>query len=235
MGQTMGRTRTPEAARSEPQRLVQLGTSTISDAMDRLGIAGQAFGVHAIRPGMVLAGPAFTIKYEPVGDEGGTVGDFIDDVPVEAVIAIDNGGRTDVTVWGDILTSVAHVRGVQGTVIDGVCRDVGRILELDYPVFSVGHWMRTGKDRVRMVATDVPIRIGGVSVSPGDMIVGDEDGVLAIPSRRVSEVLEAAESIGAAEDSIREMASAGMRLDEARSQGGYHHLQTRVEPSEDAE
>ena len=84
----------------------------------------------------------------PRGLSGKSVGDYIDDVPTGAVVVIDNGGRLDATVWGDILTTVAHRDGVAGTVIDGVCRDVGRSIELGYPIFARANTMRTGKDRV---------------------------------------------------------------------------------------
>ena len=93
---------------------------------------------------------------------------------------LDNGGRTDCTVWGDILTAVAHQRGIAGTVIDGVSRDVRRALELGYPIYSRGRFMRTGKDRVEVAEVGGPVTIGGVQVAPGDLLVGDDDGVVAI-------------------------------------------------------
>jgi len=69
---------------------------------------------------------------------------------------LDNGGRENATVWGDILTWVAHRRGVAGTVIDGACRDTHLSLELGYPIFSRSYSMRTGKDRVQVEAMNGP-------------------------------------------------------------------------------
>ncbi|GAA5201320.1 diguanylate cyclase [Rugosimonospora acidiphila] len=206
--------------------LAPLGTSTISDALDRLGLVGQLPRVYPVLQGMRTAGRIFTIAYEPVDAKGGTVGDYIDDVPTKDVLVLDNAARTDVTVWGDILTSVAHARGIQGTVINGVCRDTDRIHELGYPVFSVGRWMRTGKDRVRMSAVNVPLTLGDIRVMPGDIAVGDDDGVLFVPADRATEVLDAARQIAAAEDRIREAVAGGARLDDARGNAGYHRLQT---------
>jgi regulator of RNase E activity RraA len=206
--------------------LAPLGTSTISDALDRLGLGGQLPNVFPVQQGMRTAGRVFTIQYEPVDASGGTVGDYIDDVPSEDVLVLDNAARTDATVWGDILTSVAHARGIQGTVINGVCRDTDRIYELEYPVFSVGRWMRTGKDRVRMSATNVELTMGGVRVMPGDIAIGDDDGVLFVPAVRAEEVLAAALQIAAAEDVIRGVVTTGVRLDEARGRAGYHRLQS---------
>ena len=70
------------------------------------------------------------MRMVPVATEAGTVGDYLDDVPAGDIVTIDNAGRPGATVWGDILTFVADKRGIGGTVIDGVCRDVGRSLEL---------------------------------------------------------------------------------------------------------
>ncbi|MFW6078387.1 MAG: RraA family protein, partial [Gemmatimonadota bacterium] len=88
-------------------RLGDLSTATISDALDRLGIAGQAEGIRAVGPDVRCAGPAFTVRLVPITGTRGSVGDFIDEVPTGAVVVLDNGGRTDVTVWGDLLTETA--------------------------------------------------------------------------------------------------------------------------------
>jgi regulator of RNase E activity RraA len=133
----------------------------------------------------------------------------------------------DATVWGDILTLVAHTRGVGGTVIDGVCRDIDRSVELRYPLFARANTMRTGKDRVTAEAYNVPVQISGVRVEPGDWLVGDGDGVIAIPASRVDEVIKTAAEIAEAETRIREAVQNGMRLDEARKAARYHALQTR--------
>lgn len=207
--------------------LATLSTSTVSDALDRLAIPGQLANIYPVSPGIRTAGRAFTLQYEPVGGAGGTVGDYIDDVPPENVLVLDNAARTDATVWGDILTSVAHTRGIQGTVINGVCRDLDRIHELAYPVFSVGRWMRTGKDRVRMSAVNVPLTIGEARTDPGDVVLGDDDGVVVVPAARAAEVLASALEIEAAEQAIRDALAGGARLDEARKQAGYHGLQTQ--------
>jgi regulator of RNase E activity RraA len=105
----------------------KLSVAGVSDAMDRLGVVGQCLGIQSINQGNRMAGRAFTIKYIPCGIVKGTVGDYIDDVPAGDVVVLDNAGRLDCTVWGDILTAVAHKRGVAGTVVHGVCRDVARL------------------------------------------------------------------------------------------------------------
>jgi 4-hydroxy-4-methyl-2-oxoglutarate aldolase len=209
------------------ERASQLDTATISDALDRLGIAGQCLNIKPRDPRFRTAGRAFTMLYRPVGKPAGTVGEFIDDVAPGSVIAIDNGGRENATVWGDILTEIAHRRGVAGTVIDGACRDTALCLELGYPVFSRSYSMRTGKDRVQLDATQIAVNIGDARVAAGDILRGDADGVVVIPRQHEAEVLAVAESIALAEDAIRKSVRAGNRLDEARREFGYHQLQTK--------
>lgn len=208
-------------------QLKELSTTTISDALDRLGIATQCLGIKPLERGFRLCGPAFTMRTIPVSVEAGTVGDYIDDVPPGHIVTIDNAGRQDMTVWGDILTFVSDKRGVGGTVIDGVCRDVQGSLDINYPLFTRGWSMRTGKDRVQLDALDVPVSIGGARVRPGDWLVGDADGVVCIPTDRAAEVIEIANAINAAEVKIRDAFESGMRLDDARKQFKYFKLQSK--------
>ncbi len=223
---------TTMSGRSSPnddavRRAAGLDTATISDALDRLGITGQCLGIKPRDAAFRLTGRAFTVRYRAAGSPPGTVGDFIDDVPVGHVVALDNAGREDATVWGDILTMVAHTKGIAGTVIDGACRDVQLCLDLEYPVFSRSHSMRTGKDRVEVDEVGAPIAIGGARVEPGDILRGDADGLVVIPRSREAELLSVAEEIQRAEEEIRTAVKAGMRLDEARRRHSYHKLQTR--------
>jgi 4-hydroxy-4-methyl-2-oxoglutarate aldolase len=202
-----------------------LTAAGVSDAMDRLGIPGQVAGVRPVDPSFRLCGPAFTVKYRPVEVVGETVGDYIDDVPAGSVVVIANQGRTDCTVWGDILTETAHSCGLAGTVIDGLCRDAEWAARTGYPVYAVATWMRTGKDRVTVEAIGTAIDIAGVTVAPGDIVIGDRDGLVIVPVGRLAEVVELAESIELIEEQIRIAVRSGERLDAARSRLGYHSLQ----------
>ncbi|MFN3737556.1 RraA family protein [Hydrogenophaga sp.] len=208
-------------------RAAKLDTPTLSDALDKLGIVGQCYKIKPRDPNFRLAGRAWTLKYGPAANPPGTVGDYIDDIAPGSVIVLDNNGREDATVWGDILTEIAHRRGIAGTVINGINRDTHLCLSLGYPVFSIDNWMRTGKDRVQVEATGVPVNIGGARVAPGDILKGDTDGVVVIPKEHEDRVLAVAEEIEAAEQKIRDTTRGGVRLDEARRQFKYHQLQTR--------
>ena len=209
------------------ERASKLDTATLSDALDRHGLNGQCSRIRPRSSSFRMAGRAWTLKYGPAGHPAGTVGDYIDDIDAGTVIVLDNGGREYGTVWGDILTEVAHRKGIAGTVIDGINRDVALCLALGYPVFSRDAWMRTGKDRVQVEATQVPVSIGDVRVCPGDLVRGDADGVVVVPRDFEDQVLASAEQIQAAEDAIRRSVREGMSLREARERHRYHQLQTR--------
>jgi 4-hydroxy-4-methyl-2-oxoglutarate aldolase len=210
------------------QRVSKLDTTALSDALDRLGIPGQCLGIKPLDPRFRLAGRAFTILYGPAGVPPGTVGDFIDDVPEGSVIVIDNGGRENATVWGDILTMVSNRRHIAGTVIDGACRDTSLSREIGYPIFSRSYSMRTGKDRVQVEAMNGPVNIGDARVLDGDILRGDADGVIAIPRAHEIDVLTVAEEIDAIEDKIRRAVVEGMSLSDARRQHRYHQLQSKT-------
>ena len=208
-------------------RASKLDTTSISDALDRLGIAGQCLNIKPLDHRFRLTGRAFTILYGPAGRPAGTVGDYIDDVAPGSVVVLDNGGRENATVWGDILTWVAHRRGIAGTVIDGACRDTYLCRDLNYPVYSRSYSMRTGKDRVQVEAANIVVNIGEARVAPGDLLRGDADGVLVIPREHEDAVLAAAEDIDSVEQRIRALIDQGKTLAEARRQLGYHQLQSR--------
>lgn len=211
------------------ERAKRLDTATLSDAMDKLGIEGVCRGIKPRDQRLAMAGRAFTLLYGPIDPvTPGTVGDYIDDLDPGTVVVLDNGGREDCTVWGDILTEVAHAKGLAGTVIDGPCRDVHLCLELGYPVYSRSYSMKTGKDRVQVDAVQVPVNIGDARVCPGDLIRADSDGVVVLPQDFEDRILDTAETIQQAEEKIREAVRAGKSLREARAEIGYHSLQTKA-------
>ncbi|KAL4878739.1 RraA-like protein [Aspergillus karnatakaensis] len=224
--------RNPKAAAPEDQELSALfansDTPAVSDALDKLGIQGQAFNIMPLTNySKVTVGPAFTVRYVPASNPPGSVGDFIDDVAVGDVVVIDNNGCTDCTVWGDIMTQYAGLRGIAGTVIDGVCRDVNRAINDGYPIFTAGRWMRTGKDRVQVGCVNEAVGIGKVRVQPRDIVVADANGVVVVPRDRAREVAELAAKIEKSEEGIRELISGGASIAEAREKLGYHTLQRK--------
>jgi regulator of RNase E activity RraA len=222
----------PHKASAEDRELVALfaglDTPGVSDAMDKLGVHGQVLGIMPLANyTKVVVGPAFTVKYVPASTPPGTVGDFIDEVAEGDVVVIDDDGRTDCTVWGDIMTQYAGLRGIAGTVIDGVCRDVNKALGDNYPLFTAGRFMRTGKDRVQVESVNTTVAIGTVRVVSRDIVVADANGVVIVPRGRAREVAHSARQIEEVESRIREQIAQGKSLGDARAALGYHTLQTK--------
>lgn len=207
----------------------KMDTCCISDAADRLGIPCGLYGIKPVVKGTSFCGQAFTVHYVPCGTVKGTVGDFLDDVKPGEVVVIDNAGRDYCTVWGDLMSISSSVRGIAGTVIDGVCRDIPTIYRLQYPIFTKGTYMVTGKDRVQVDSVNVPVAVSDVQIKPGDILRGDDTGVVAIPLERAEEVLATASMIAEKEAAIEVAVSQGKSLKEARAAAGYHKLQTHVE------
>lgn len=205
----------------------KLDTASISDAMDRHGIPCGMLGIKAVTPGVKAVGQAFTVHYTKCGEIHGTVGDFLDDVAPGEIVVIDNGGRLNCTVWGDIMSFYSHECGIEGTIIDGVCRDVPTILELQYPIFTKGTFMVTGKDRVYVDGINVPVSISDIQVLPGDLIVADESGAVRVPFSMAETILEEANMIEQKEEKIRQEIKKGNKLKDARKITGYHNLQTK--------
>lgn len=184
-----------------PKALVEgfrsIGTCTIGDLLDEMGIQGVATGLRAVVDGSRLVGPAITVK-----ETSGTVGTYtIADFPVSRVIdhaqpgdviVFDNGGK-EISTWGGLASTAAKTKGVEGVVIDGGCRDADDIVALNFPVFSRYVTPITGKTRIKILEMNGTIQCSGVSVRPGDIIVADRTGVVIIPQEKAQEVLDKAE------------------------------------------
>ncbi|MER5887811.1 isocitrate/isopropylmalate family dehydrogenase [Streptomyces sp. NPDC001941] len=213
------------AAEDVVDRLARLDTASVSDALDSLGVGGVLAGVAARVPGTRAAGRAFTVSYQPVGDVAGqpfrNAANYLDDVPEGAFVVVDNGGSTACTNWGSLLTALARRRGVRGTALHGSARDVAEIRAAGYPLFSTGVTMVSGKNRVELAATGRDVVVGDVTVRPGDIVVGDDNGVLVVPADRAEEVADRAERVERTEASIAGAVAGGLRLDEARRRYGY--------------
>lgn len=196
-----------------------LETPNVSDALDRLGLEGQCLGIAPLgfydRP---VVGPAFTVKCGPVGLPPGGMSSYLDQVSPGEIVVIDNAGRLDCSTWGDLITQYALVHGFAATVIDGVCRDVGKALAEGYPIFSRGRYMRTGKGRVEVQAFQVPVSISGVRVTPGDLIVADINGSVVVPREHARNVARVAHEIAGVEAKMRSLVAAGKTLPQARKE-----------------
>jgi regulator of RNase E activity RraA len=199
--------------------LARYTTAEVADALDSCGIEGCLLNIKPLTADCKLLGPAYTVKYEPYPEKPESfqgAADYIDQVPAGAVVVIDNGGKMDCTTWGEILTRVAMKQKIQGTLVYGAVRDAAFIKEQNYPLFCCGTFMRSGKNRVRMVKKQCPIMIQQVVIHPEDLLFGDENGVLVIPHAQLAEVMSKVLSIRNTEHQIIAAVESGMSLAEAR-------------------
>lgn len=199
-------------------------SAEISDALDAIGIEGAIIGIKPVFPGIKTVGPAFTVKYLPYEEkpkEFKNAANYIDDVPQHSIIVIDNNGRQDCTTWGDILTQVAVMNKIAGTVIYGAARDINFIRTEKYPLFAKHTYMRSGKNRVYKSEQQCDLMIEGVLIKPNDIIFGDDNGVIVIPIIHAKQVLEKAYNIKMTEQAIIDAVKNGMKLADARKKYRY--------------
>lgn len=185
--------------------LAEMVTAHLSDNMSRLQGAAAA-----IRPmhggGAKLAGPALTVRVPP-GDNL-MVHKAIDIAAPGDVIVVDAAGMLEQAIIGDIMTSHAARRGVAGFVIDGAIRDAAEIAARPFPVYARGATHR-GPYKNGPGEINVPVSIGGMVVRPGDIVVGDADGVVAVPQADAEAVLAAAREQKKKEDASLAAIAAG--------------------------
>jgi regulator of RNase E activity RraA len=175
--------------------------------------------IKPISPGFRFAGGAFTVK-EVTGvlgtytNEDFKLGQVIDSAQDGHVIMIDNGAQ-QVSTWGGIASFAAQKRGVAGLVVDGGVRDLDEIREFNFPVFSRYVVPTSGKGRVKMLSMNTVIKIDGIQVRPGDIIVGDGTGIVCIPIEVAEEVLSKAKKMDEQDKQATEEIRRGLTFTEA--------------------
>jgi len=166
--------------------LLQHGTSTLYEA-SRLPCALD-YNIRPVWHGAAVAGPAYPLRCAPADNLAIHIA--VDAVPPGHVLVVDASGYV-AGYWGEVLTVAAEARHIKGIVIDGGLRDIDALERRKFPAFARGVGMR-GTVKFHAPSVGEPIVIAGVSVAPGDLVVGDTDGVLVLPQAAVSRTLEAA-------------------------------------------
>ncbi|WP_284617740.1 RraA family protein [Aquabacterium humicola] len=182
-----------------------VAVASVADAVDKV-CGRRGYLDSCIKPRINdkrICGPAVTVL-EAATDEfvpPQHALDLIDEAAPGSVIVISiEGGETDVAVWGGLMTAGAVANGHAGAVLDGAVRDLTEIRrDYGFPVYARDVSPGTTLGRYRTVASQVPVRVGGVMVHPGDIIVGDVDGVVIVPKAQAAEVLRVAQEIDARE------------------------------------
>ena len=179
----------PRPPRKLIKALAAMVTAHLSDNMNRLVAGGAA--LRPLHRGGKLCGPAFTVKVAP-GDNL-MVHKAIDSAAPGDVIVVDAGGEVTHAIIGDIMASHAEKRGLAGFVIYGAIRDAAEIGARRFPVYACGVTHR-GPYKNGPGEINVPVALDGMVVNPGDIIVGDADGVVAVPLAQAEEILALARS-----------------------------------------
>jgi regulator of RNase E activity RraA len=180
-------------------RLSGVDACAVSDALDKLGLAGVVTGIHRLTTERRICGRVITVKLEP--DDGRPAASrHLSTAAVEAggpgdIIVVEQRTGVDAAGWGGNLSLGAKLRGIAGVVVEGSSRDVDEAREYDFPVFAREHTSRTARGRIVETGTNVPIQVGSVMVAPGDYVVADGSAVVFVPARDIERVLETAEAI----------------------------------------
>lgn len=169
-------------------RSQQLAAATVHEAAGRRGALPAR--IKPVADSMHVEGPAFTVRLAP-GDNLGLHRALYEASPGD-VLVVDTGGHLEYGYWGEILNEAAMQRGLAGLVIDGGVRDVAHLRTAGLAVFSAGVCIRgTVKDPASAITLGATIRIGEVTVRPGDLVVGDVDGVVVVAATEAAQAVRA--------------------------------------------
>ena len=208
-------------------RLERLCTTNLSDAMDLLGIRGAVIGIRPMFDAPRVVGRAVTIKITAAGMTKSKTHLGIEAIASAEpgdVIAIDNRGDLNNNCWGEVLACADKVKGVCGVVVDGAARDLDACREMAFPVYARGAVPITARGRIMQEAFNCMIRLGDVQVRPGDVIVGDINGVVVICEERLEDVVREAEILMQKEEQMKADLLAGMDVLEMDRKYNYEQM-----------
>lgn len=212
------------------KRLQRLDVCAVSDAMDKLGLPPSVSGLTQQSTQQRIAGRVVTYKLVPAAQvpphEGAPR--HLGTTAIEAaqpgdVIVIEQRTGLDAGSWGGILSLAAKLRQVAGVVVDGPVRDIDEARAYDFPVYARGLTARTARARVAEAFTNQPVRIGEVTVCPGDFVIADASGAVFIAAADIDRVLQAAEMIVGREAAMAQALRAGQPVSQVMG-ADYEHM-----------
>jgi 4-hydroxy-4-methyl-2-oxoglutarate aldolase len=211
-------------------RLGRLDSCAVSDALDRLGLAGAVRGLVPLWPCPRIVGRAVTVKIKPAGLEKPKRHLCTSAIAAAArgdVIVVDNGGRVDAAAWGGLLSLAAQLKQLAGVIVDGACRDVDESRELKFPLYARAAVQITARGRIMEQSCNEEIECAGVQVHPGDLVIADGSGVVFIPRAREAEVIAQAEALAEREAKMAAAIRSGRSIVEVMEGMGYESMLTR--------
>src|SRR5215472_15355214 len=184
---------------SPTTRLNQLDTCAVSDAMDKIGLRGVVTGIHQYSTQRKIAGRVLTVKLG-IDDGRAMAHKHLGTTAIEMakpgdVIVVEQRSEMDAAAWGGNLSLGAKVRGVAGVICEGPARDIDESRQHDFSVYARDHTCTTARGRLVEVATNEPITVGMILVSPGDYVLADASAVVFIRAADIARVLDTAEKI----------------------------------------
>lgn len=197
-------------------------TAVVSDVLDKVGVKGRVLDA-SVRPVLegdkVMVGRATTASSAPVSEDPpepyALLLRAIDNVQQGEILVIEARTRTESAIFGGLLATALECRGARGCVIDGAIRDAKDLHNLGFPTFATAYRPTDSFGRDEIVEIGQPVVCGGVEIRPGDVIVGDADGVVAVPSAIAPLVLTQALEKIEGEGSMRRDLSSGMAVSAA--------------------
>ena len=207
--------------------LVRFDTCILSDAMDRLGLAGATIGVRPAWKCPKIFGRAVTMKLKPAGIDRPT--QHLGTAAIEIarpgeIIVIENRVRADAPGWGGLLSLAAKTKGLAGVVTDGPARDVDECEMLGFPVYANSVVPISARGRIVQESVNKEIQFAGVQVRPNDLVIADGSGVVIIPQEKVAEVIAAATDMADREAEMAAEIKSGKSILEVLEQRGYEAL-----------
>lgn len=207
--------------------LVRFDTCTVSDAMDKLGLAGATVGIRPAWKCPKIFGRAVTMKLKPAGLDKpkqhlGTMA--IDLASPGDIIVIENTVRPDAPGWGGLLSLGAKIKGLGGVVTDGPARDIDECEQLGFPVYSRSVVPISARSRIVQESVNQEIQFAGVQVKPNDIVIADGSGVVIIPQDKAAEVIAAATELADQEAKMAEEIRAGKSMVEILERRGYEEM-----------
>lgn len=189
------------------ERFNRVQTGVVCDALGRLGLEGWMDGLHPAKFGAKMAGRARTLQFgrPEEASPGFNVYQIIRGLDPGDVLVFSTGGASS-WIFGENMAHAAMYQGAAGMVTDSRTRDGAELAELPMPCFSAGRAVRPPAG-LQIVAVDVPVTCAGARVAPGDLVVGDTDGLLAVAAERLADVLLQVEDL----DMLERMQEAAIR------------------------
>lgn len=205
----------------------ELYTAVVGDIMDKMGLLNQFLSpkIQPLRDDMFVVGRAMTVlEADVVSDSSrnnpvlnrpfGLMLEALDDLKKNEVY-VCTGSSPSYALWGELMATRAQILGAAGAVVDGYSRDTKGILELNFPSFSYGRYAQDQAPRGKVIDFRVPIEMNGVRINSGDIIIGDIDGVCAVPKKYEEEVFRLAIEKARGEKMVQKKILEGMSTKEA--------------------